>query len=527
MASGQLPAAPKGAKWAKAPRVIESVSYRSDGGGFNEPGHQQLFILSAQGGTPQQLSKGEFDVNGPLSWSPDGSKLLFSSNRLAEPDLNPNQSDLFELSVDGGALKQLTDRNGPDDSGHYSPDGKSIAYIGFDDKRLGYQSYHLYLMNADGTDKRVLIDELDLSVQSPTWTADGKGIYFGFDFRGETRLGLASLDGKHELLADHIGGLSMGRPYTGGSFSVSNTGAFAFTLSGSDHPADLAVGQRGSDSVKRLTRLNDDLFAFKQPGKVEEIKWKSSFDGREIQGWIVKPPHFDPEQKYPLVLEIHGGPFAAYGPHFSIECQLYASAGYVVLYSNPRGSTSYGHEFANLIHHNYPSQDYDDLISGVDAVIEQGYVAKDELYVTGGSGGGVLTAWIVGKTNRFRAAVVAKPVINWASFVLTADAYPYFTQYWFKSMPWENPMEYWERSPLSLVGNVETPTMLLTGEQDHRTPISESEQFYQALKLRKVDAAMVRIPEASHGIASRPSQLVAKVAYILAWFERYAPKSPE
>jgi len=201
--------------------------------------------------------------------------------------------------------------------------------------------------------------------------------------------------------------------------------------------------------------------------------------------------------------------------------QLYAAAGYVVLYANPRGSTSYGEEFGNLIHHAYPGNDYDDLLSIVDATIARGYVDTSRLFVTGGSGGGVLTAWIVGKTDRFRAAVVAKPVIHWTSFVLTADAYNFFYKYWFPGYPWDEIEHYWKRSPLSLVGNVKTPTMLLTGDADWRTPISESEQFYQALQLRGVDSALVRIPGASHGIASRPSRLIAKIAHILEWFARH------
>jgi len=235
----------------------------------------------------------------------------------------------------------------------------------------------------------------------------------------------------------------------------------------------------------------------------------------------VKPPDFRPDKKYPLILEIHGGPFANYGPRFSFDMQVYAAAGYVVFFANPRGSTGYGQEFGNLIHHNYPGNDYDDLISGVDAVLARGYIDEKNLFVTGGSGGGVLTAWIVGKTGRFRAAVVCKPVINWYSFVLTADAYPFFWRYWFPGYPWEHPEHYLKRSPISLVGKVTTPTMILTGEADHRTPISESEQFYQALKLRGVDSALVRIPGASHNIAARPSQLMAQVACVLRWFDSH------
>jgi acylaminoacyl-peptidase len=279
-----------------------------------------------------------------------------------------------------------------------------------------------------------------------------------------------------------------------------------------------------SGPARTLTALNDDLFAHKKLGEVRELVWKSSADGRDIQGWVILPPGFEPQKKYPMILEIHGGPFTAYGPNYTTELQLMAAAGYVVFYTNPRGSTSYGEAFGNLIHHDYPGKDYDDLMSGVDALIAQGYVDPANLFVTGGSGGGVLTAWIVGKTDRFRAAVVAKPVINWSSFALTSDITSFFYRYWFGAFPWEQPEQYWKRSPLSLVGNVKTPTMLLTGEADYRTPIAESEQFYQALKLRQVDTLMVRIPEASHGMVSRPSNLIAKVDNILAWFERYRKK---
>jgi dipeptidyl aminopeptidase/acylaminoacyl peptidase len=275
-----------------------------------------------------------------------------------------------------------------------------------------------------------------------------------------------------------------------------------------------------------MTSLNEVLLEHRELARIEEVTYASSADGREIQGWIAYPPGFDPAKKYPLLLEIHGGPFAAYGPHFAPEIQLYAAEGYVVLYTNPRGSTSYGAGFANLIHHDYPGQDYDDLMSGVDAVLARGFVDPDQLYVTGGSGGGSLTAWIVGHTDRFRAAVVAKPVINWYSFVLTADMYPFFGSYWFPGAPWENAEHYLKRSPISYVGKVTTPTMLITGESDLRTPISESEQYYQALKMRKVPTALVRIPGASHSINARPSQMIAQVLNTVGWFRRYATSAP-
>jgi acylaminoacyl-peptidase len=322
------------------------------------------------------------------------------------------------------------------------------------------------------------------------------------------------------VLANQLGGLDLGRPYGGGSFTVANNGRFAFNFTTPDHPADIAVGAAGQQVV-RLTRLNDDLFEHKTLGAVEEVWFPSSFDQRKVEGWIVKPPGFDATKKYPLLLEIHGGPFANYGARYATEIQLYAAAGYVVLYTNPRGSTSYGEEFGNLIHHDYPNHDYEDLMSGVNAVVAKGYVDTTNLMVTGGSGGGVLTAWIVGHTNRFRAAVVQKPVINWYSFVLTADADAFFTKYWFPGMPWDNQEQYMKRSPITYVGNVTTPTMLITGAVDYRTPSSEAEQFYEALKLRKIPTAMVRVPNASHEISAIPSHMMAKVAYILGWFGTY------
>jgi dipeptidyl aminopeptidase/acylaminoacyl peptidase len=284
---------------------------------------------------------------------------------------------------------------------------------------------------------------------------------------------------------------------------------------------------KAGGTAKRLTALNADLFAGKTLANVEHMSVASSYDKRPIDAWVMTPPGFDPSRKYPMILEIHGGPFSAYGPNFASELQLYASAGYVVVYANPRGSTSYGDEFANLINDNYPSQDYDDLMSVVDAAIAKGSVDPQHLDVTGGSGGGLLTAWIVGKTHRFRAAVSQKPVIDWTSEVLTTDGYPDMTRYWFGKTPWEDPMGYWKRSPLSLVGNVTTPTALMVGEEDHRTPPSEAEQEFDALQLRGVPTALIRGPGASHeALAERPSQEAAEAAAILAWFGRYRTDRP-
>ena len=515
-----MPEKPEGAEWADPPLYIEQMVYRADGQGYVEPGSSQLFVLPAEGGTPRQLTSGPWDHDSRIAWLPDSSGLIFAANRRPDHELEPFDSEIFELTLADGNLRALTDRRGPDSSPTLSPDGHWLAYLGFDDRYQGYQVTRLYVLDRRTGDVRCLTEKLDRSAGTPVWDASGQGVFFQYADRGNGKIAHVDLSGQVEEVTGNLGGTSLGRPYGGGTFTVSNDDRIAFNHTQPDHPADLAVVSRGQ-KAKRLTRLNDDLFGHKELGAVEEIWFNSSHDDRALQGWIVKPPGFDKNRKYPLVLEIHGGPFEDYGDRFSAEVQLFAAAGNVVLYMNPRGSTSYGEEFGNLIHHAYPGDDFHDLMSGVDAVLERGFVDPERLYVTGGSGGGVLTAWIVGHTDRFRAAVVAKPVIHWTSFALTADAYNFFYKYWFPGPPWEHHEHYWKRSPLSRVGHVKTPTMLLTGELDYRTPIAESEQFFQALRLRQVPTAMVRIPGASHGIANRPSQLIAKVAHILGWFERH------
>jgi len=514
----KMPAKPEGANWNTPPTYIDDMNYRRDGSGYVKPGNTQLFTLPIQGGTPRQLTFDDFNHGGP-QWSLDDSKLYFSANFHKEEELEPQDSEVYQMEINTLEITALTDRYGPDGSPKVSPDGKHIAYLGNDDKYLGYQLSQLYVMETDGSNSKCLSTDFDRSVSNIHWDSKSKGLYFQYNDQGKTKLAHLGLKGELTVITDNLGGLSLGRPYNAATFSVSDKDNFAFTLGTTQHPADLGVGN--SKSIQRLTYVNDDLLSYKSIGNVEEIWWESSYDNQKIQGWIVTPPDFDPNKKYPLILEIHGGPFASYGSVYSAEIQAFASAGYVVLYSNPRGSTGYGEDFGNLIHHNYPNNDYDDLMSGVDAVIEKGYIDTDNLFVTGGSGGGVLTAWIVGKTDRFKAAVVAKPVINWYSFVLYADGVQFFSKYWFGKKPWEDPESYLKRSPLSYVANVTTPTMLLTGEEDYRTPIAESEQFYAALKLEGVETAMVRIPGASHGIANRPSNLIGKISAILTWFEKY------
>ena len=513
----KMPEKPKGAKWNDPASEIDGIKYRSDGRGYLNQGFSQVFILPTEGGTPRQITFLNNNASSP-KWLAKN-KIIFSANLHEDSDLEPRNSEIYSIDIISEKITPLTSRLGPDYSPVVSPDKKEIAYLGFDEKYLGYQQSNLYIMSNNGKEIKNISENFNRNISNINWSTDGKGLYFQYDDKGMTKLAYMSISGKLKNIVDQLGGMTLGRPYSGGTYSISKNNRYAYTLGNVYSPSDLAVGY--NTSFKRLTALNKDLFDHKELGSVEEVWFKSSFDERQIQGWLVKPPNFDPSKKYPLILEIHGGPFSNYGFRFSAEIQLFASKGYMVLYTNPRGSTSYGKEFANLIHHNYPNQDYDDLMSGVDHILKRSYVDEENLFVTGGSGGGVLTAWIIGKTNRFKAAVVAKPVINWYSFVLYADNINIYYKYWFPGAPWDNLEHYMKRSPISYVANVKTPTMLLTGEQDFRTPIAESEQFYAGLKLNKVESMLVRIPGASHGIAARPSNLITKVNAITAWFEKY------
>lgn len=518
-----MPAKPKGAKWAETAKYIDSTQYRGDGRGYLREGYNQIYVLPVEGGTPRQLTSGKFPSGGTLSFSPDNDWIYFATPHREDYALNPLFSDIYKVSVNTGELVQVTDMDGPESRPTLSPNGKYLAFSQLNDRKLSYQNSDLVVMELESGDITRLTSSLDRSLGKFVWRQDSRGLVFSYLDKGETKLAAVNLKGDVKPIDVAIGGQALGRPYTSGDFALSKKGDIVFTTASRTTPGDLALFRKGK-SPTLLTQLNTDALGHKTLAEVKDVNVKSSVDQRDIGAWVALPPGFDSTKKYPLILEIHGGPHAAYGPHFAMEIQLMAAQGYVVVWANPRGSSSYGEDFGNTIHHNYPSEDYNDLMDVVDAVIAKGYVDTDNLFITGGSGGGVLTAWSIGKTDRFAAAVVAKPVINWVSFALTADAYPYFSQYWMADMPWNIADKLWKRSPLSLVGNVKTPTMLLTGEADYRTPISESEQYYQALKLQNVDAAMVRIPGASHGIASRPSRLIQKVGNIIAWFERYKTK---
>ncbi|MCH8615935.1 S9 family peptidase [Sphingomonas sp. SM33] len=520
---GQAPAKPEGAKWADPLQVIDAITYRFDGAGYFKPGYQQIFWVPADGGAPTQLTFGPTNAGAQVSWTPDSRSVIFSANLNKDWDRNLNESEVYRVSIDGGTPVALTTRKGPDASPIVSPDGKLIAYVGYDESGKAYDDTKLYVMNLNGSGARALTGGFDRAVNNPVWSADGRSVYVLYDEHGSNRVARVGLDGSVRDVASGLTGSGLDRPYSGGEFTVSRDGRIAVTAGDPSRPSDIAIASGGS--LRRLTRLNDSSLGAKVLGEVTKLPVTSSFDQRPIDAWMVMPPDYDPSKKYPLILEIHGGPWSAYGPTFSTDDQLYASAGYVVLYANPRGSTSYGQAFADEIDKNYPSHDYDDLMSAVDAAIATGRVDPNNLFVTGGSGGGVLTAWIVGKTDRFRGAATQKPVIELASFALTTDFAAAFSPGWRKERPWEDPQAYWKYSPLSLVGNVKTPTLVVVGSEDFRTPVSQAEQYYTALQLRGIPTALVKVPGASHGgIAARPSQSAAKASAILAWFERYRQK---
>ena len=502
---------PKGAKWTEAPRIVEKLNYRRDRIGFLGDGTQHIFVVPADGGTPRQITTGDYDAGAP-QWTPDGRTIVFSSApRVEDSEYQWRQSDIYAVDVNTGQVRQLTTRDGPDSGPQVSPNGRWIAYTGYDMTNDSWVESKLYVMSIDGSNVRLLTGDLDRSARGLKWAPDNSGVYFDVQSEGAENLYFASLDGDvrqvtsgaHMLSVEHIGanGLAVG------------------TRSAPHEPGDIiAFDVRRPEQIRELTDVNADVLAGKRLGEVEEV-WYEGADGWRVQGWLVKPPDFDASQKYPLMLAIHGGPHSMYNVGFNFAFQEHAANGYLVLYTNPRGSTGYGGVFGNAIKNAYPSKDYDDLMAGVDAVVAQGIVDESRMYVYGCSGGGVLTSWTVGHTDRFAAASANCPVTNWLSFVGTTDGSSWYRN--FEKYPWEDPSEHLRRSPLMYVGNVKTPTMLMTGVNDLRTPMSQTEEYYEALKVLKVPTAMIRFNDEWHGTSSKPSNFIRTQLYLRDWFGRY------
>ena len=516
----KMPQKPKGANWAKPARITNRLKHEADGRGYLKPGFTHIYTIPSQGGTPEQITSGNYNHTGTLSFSPDSKSIYFSANRVEDWEYDFRNSEVYNVDIYTKLIKVLTSQKGPDFSPKVSPNGKKIAFLGFKDNVQTHQNRVLYLMNSSGKNRTTISGNFDNSISNIVWDSLGNGLYFTYDEKGNSKVAYISLNGKVTKLADNLGGTTIGRPYASGSFSVAKNGTIVYTHTRPEYPSELAV-IKDKKSSKLITNLNEDLLSRKVLGKTEEVWYTSSFDGRKIQGWLVKPPFYDSRKKYPLLVENHGGPILNYGDRFTSEIQLYAAGGYVVFYPNPRGSTSYGEEFANLLYNNYPGQDYNDVMDGVDYLVKKGIVDNNKLFVTGGSAGGIMTAWMIGKNKRFKAAVVVKPVMNWISKTLVADNYFGYANSRYPGQPWENFETYWKFSPLSLVGNISTPTMVMVGMDDLRTPPSEAKQLYHALKLRKIETVLVEIPGASHGIAKKPSNLISKVAHVLAWLNKY------
>jgi dipeptidyl aminopeptidase/acylaminoacyl peptidase len=510
----KMPKAPEGAKWIEAPRIVERLDYRQDQQGFTDDGYRHLFVVPASGGSPRQLTNGNWDHNG-VEWTPDGKQILFTSLRIEDADYSFRESEIYSVTVDNGTIKQLTTRKGPDNGPKVSPDGKYVAYTGNDASKNTWTDSKIFVMNIDGSNPHLVSGTWDRSPQGMQWKADGTGLYFTAQDTGVQNLYVLPMAGTR---GDAV------QPVTKGTHmltvsSFTKTGKAVGVSSSFQTPPDVvSFDIAAPQNVKQLTWVNDDILKGKKLGDVKEMFFTAP-DGLKIQGWYITPPDFDPAKKYPMQLHIHGGPHSMYGVGFNYGWQEMAANNYVVVYTNPRGSTGYGSEFGNKINNAYPSKDFDDLMAGVDEVVKKGFIDTQNMFVTGCSGGGVLTAWTVGHTDRFAAAAALCPVIDWVSFVGTTDSAGWYNN--FEKLPWEDPTEHIKRSPLTYVGNVKTPTMLMTGVMDLRTPMPQTEQFYSALKLRKVPTAMIRMNNEYHGTTSTPSNFVRTQLYLRYWFDKY------
>ena len=516
-----LPAAPKGAKWTGPPRVVDRLHYRQDRRGFTDVGYTHLFTVPAEGGTERQVTSGDWNVgfrfdylSGGVGWdwSPDGRTIVVEGLEEKDADLRYRDSQIYAVDLATLARRRLTKSDGQWSNPVFSPDGRRIAYSGYDKVAQTYRAGDVYLMNADGGSPRMISGDFDRDPDNLRWAADNSGVYFSVDDRGARNVYFAAATGGVRAITSGAHVLTLG--------SVARSGIAAAIRSTPRAPADVVrLDLRKPQQIAQLTHVNDDLLGRVRLGEVEEV-WYTSSSGAKVQGWIVKPPSFDRTKKYPLILEIHGGPHAMYNVGFSYMFQNFAANGYVVLYTNPRGSTGYGTAFGNAINRAYPSVDYDDLMAGVDTVIGRGYVDDKRMFVGGCSGGGVLSSWVIGHTTRFAAAAVRCPVINWMSFAGQTDV-PLFTYNFFDAPFWEKPEQWIKQSSLSYVGKVTTPTLIMTGELDMRTPISQSDEYYSALKMRGVPTTLLRFEGEYHGTASKPSNFMRTQLYMMSWYKRY------
>jgi dipeptidyl aminopeptidase/acylaminoacyl peptidase len=542
-------------------RVITRAVYRQDNEGYIDPKHpSHIWIVTASRSAeekvkPRQLTTGRFDEENAI-WSKDGSQIYFTSSRIDEPYYELPRTDLYSVPAAGGQPIKITtiDLNtqfGPGGGAlSLSPDGKQVAFIAATNQPINsYTEPDLWVLDLSPNAKpRNLTADFDFDIDGfvigdsappragginkPVWTADGKGLIAVYSKEGKRNVGLfdATAGGGDPGKSGAVQDLTTGN-HGVMIFRVTPDGSkLVYILSTPTSINDLFVLDRATPgaSPKQLTNVNDELFSKLNITEPEEI-WYNSFDGKKIQAWVQKPPGFDAHKKYPLILNIHGGPHVAYGDIFVHEFQWMAAKGYVVLYPNPRGSTSYGQEFGNVIQYRYPGDDYKDLMAGVDELIKRGYIDDKKLGVTGGSGGGLLTNWVVGQTGRFAAAVAQRDIASWENWWYTGD-FTLFQPNWFRAPPFEDPDEYRARSPISYISNVKTPMMFILGEADYRTPPGAGgEQMFRALKFRKIPTVMVRFPNESHELSrsGQPWHRVERLQHIVGWFDHWLMGVPK
>jgi dipeptidyl aminopeptidase/acylaminoacyl peptidase len=516
-------------------QVITRAVYRANGNPtYVDAGrHTHIFTVAIGADKPQtnQVTGGEYDER-EIEWAPDGSKIYFVSTRVPEAYYEASDSDLYSVPVTGGTITKVASIDGTINSPRLSPDGHRIAFVGtpHGDPIRSYSQSDLFVVDATpGSAPGNLTEKYDFDIaggiggdQAPprggsgntiVWSKDGASLVVVSAEHGSGNLKrLTIATGKLEALTD-------GKHAVGAFTATPDGTTIAATISTQTNIGDLFMIDA---KPRQVTHVNEELFRDIQQSEPEEI-WYKSFDGKNIQGWILKPPDFDSSKKYPLILEIHGGPHAAYGNVYTHEFQWMAAKGYVVLFTNPRGSTSYGQEFGNLIQYRYPGDDYKDLMAGVDELLKKGYVDSTRLGVTGGSGGGLLTNWTITQTPRFKAAVAQRDIADWYAFWFTAD-FTLFQPTWFRNAPWEDPQDFAARSPITHVANVTTPLMLILGDQDYRTPpVDGGEMMFRALKYRKIPTVMVRFPRENHELSrsGEPWHRVERLQHIVGWMDHW------
>jgi dipeptidyl aminopeptidase/acylaminoacyl peptidase len=526
-------------------RVITRATYRANGGGYVDNKRKaHVFSVALPSGPsdmpkPRQVTAGNFS-SGNFSWSPDGSRIYFVSIRVLETEFEQPKTELFSVAAAGGDEKKILTFEGGMRDYSFSHDGKSIAFVGASAAKpvQSYTQPDLFIAdNTAGATARNLTAKYDFDIGggiggdqraprggspgSVLWSKDGKSVLVNVAEQG--RANLKRID----IASGKVDPLTTGDHEVQAYSATPDNSKLVLLVSTTTSIGDLFSFDTASGKMTQLTKVNDELFSQLNLTPAEEF-WYTSFDGRKIQAWIQKPPNFDASKKYPLILEIHGGPHAAYGFVFTHEFQWMAAKGYVVLYTNPRGSTSYGQDFGNVIQYNYPGDDYKDLMVGVDEMLKKGYIDETRLGVTGGSGGGVLTNWTVGHTTRFKAAVSQRSIADWAGFWYTAD-FTLFTPTWFKAAPWEDPQDFTARSPITFIKNITTPMMFIEGEADYRTPPGEGgEVMFRALKYRKIPTAMIRFPNESHELSrsGQPWRRIERLQHIVNWFDKYLLDKP-